>query len=377
MKRLLILLFVLLFATSAFATTDRIRYVDTDVPAGGAGDGSSWADAYATLALAEDAEDATGNISAATGSDENVIFYCRGTTADSYNSLIGISFNHWTTAPNNRIYVIGDFSGNNGSSIDVSKYRIRYTAITNGSDNYAITNLEDFFEVHNVQFEIFSNLTSGNMLAFRTSSLTSAINHTKFKNVYFQSDSASTKNIHFFSQYNGLANITLENVAGYIVSSSGVRRLVSVTGNNTVPVLGAFTLINCSFNDNASGGTGIGTACDDDGYTFSFYNCAFRADDAFNFTNGCIAAGTHNAISAAADAEAPATGLVVSIGSADARTEPKLRDAGLHTNWISRTKDDSGYPLNISHIYNGTVDIGAYEYFPRSAASYYYWYNWR
>ena len=81
--------------------TDRNVYVDTG--ATGAGDGTSWTDAYVTLTLAEAAEQ--GDYTAATGSDENVFYHCRSTGgADTSATVIDGS----TTDATHQINIIGD-----------------------------------------------------------------------------------------------------------------------------------------------------------------------------------------------------------------------------------------------------------------------------
>ncbi len=78
----------------------RTIYVDPGV-VGGTGDGSTFANAYSSLNVAENAED--GDITLSTGSDEYVVFECRSTggTADTATvTVIG-----WTTAADNYILV--------------------------------------------------------------------------------------------------------------------------------------------------------------------------------------------------------------------------------------------------------------------------------
>ena len=89
MKRIFASLIVLLCLTgSTFGATRKVQYVDTDV-VGGAADGSSWTNAYATM-FAWEAQD-TGLVVA----DKYLDVYFRGATADTGGAvnLLG-----WTTS---------------------------------------------------------------------------------------------------------------------------------------------------------------------------------------------------------------------------------------------------------------------------------------
>lgn len=111
-------LMFLLLCSPALAATQVIRYVDTDV-VGGLADGTSRANAYSDLGLADNAEEK--DISQATGSDEQFTFLCFGVAAQTGG--VNWGGGAWTTqtATGNYIEVIGD---NPTGGYSTSHYRI-------------------------------------------------------------------------------------------------------------------------------------------------------------------------------------------------------------------------------------------------------------
>lgn len=92
-----------------------VRYVDTDV-VGGTGDGSTWANAFATLTAWESAGDDAGNLVA----DGNWMHaYYRGNTVDTANFAIS----GWTTGITTYILIegSGDSTGKHAGVWDDGK----------------------------------------------------------------------------------------------------------------------------------------------------------------------------------------------------------------------------------------------------------------
>ena len=120
--------------------TLRKRYVDTDV-SGGAGDGSSWANAYASLSAAENAEDNTGNLVA---TDEYMEFDCRGVTlADVAAAVVG-----WTTDATRYIDIYTEAANGPAGQWSEAKYRI----VGSGANLLTIT--EDYVHVKGIQVQL-------------------------------------------------------------------------------------------------------------------------------------------------------------------------------------------------------------------------------
>ena len=123
-----------------------IRYVDTDV-VGGAGDGTSWANAYSTLNAALAAEDK--DITAATGTDEQYTFLCRASGGTAEPATITVNF-FWVTAVDNYVEIIGvDFPID--GIWDPTAYRIE-----NPNQTHTLLCYPSFVRFVNIQMDIIS-----------------------------------------------------------------------------------------------------------------------------------------------------------------------------------------------------------------------------
>lgn len=92
--------------------TDTIRYIDTDV-VGGLGDGTSWANAYASMALWSTAE------AAVVGTGDRHLAYFRGTTEDAASAALDFTADGWSGL--GELHLIGD-GVDNPTTIDPTKY---------------------------------------------------------------------------------------------------------------------------------------------------------------------------------------------------------------------------------------------------------------
>ena len=127
-----------------------IYYVDTDV-VGGAGDGSSWANAYSTLQAANVAE--AGDITAG----NPVQFLCRG----SVNDTAAVTITGWTTDADSWVEVKADDFPSDGKWDD-TKYILH-----NNDTTHAIYLYEDYVRLVNLQLMITT--TSGTKYGIRVS----------------------------------------------------------------------------------------------------------------------------------------------------------------------------------------------------------------
>lgn len=115
------------FMLAGVSAAQTVYYVDTGV-VGGAADGSSWANAYATLAAAEDARD--GNI---TSVSSGVRFQCRCSTGVA--DTTAVTFTGWTTDADSPIIVQSDdrsyvIAVTNGTAIVLAEEYINLVGIT-------------------------------------------------------------------------------------------------------------------------------------------------------------------------------------------------------------------------------------------------------
>lgn len=153
---------------------ETVYYVDTGV-SGGAGDGSSWDNAYSSLNTAENAREA--DIS---GGDA-VVFRCRASTgvADGVAAISG----GWVTDADSYVKVYcdaADSGGRHAGVWDTSKYRIE------GSNGNVFTVAEDYVWLEGLQVQ--KTASSGNFqVPFYVSGL-NASNHTRVGNCLFWGD---------------------------------------------------------------------------------------------------------------------------------------------------------------------------------------------
>lgn len=111
MKRfILCLTIILLFCGNALGAA-LTQYIDTDV-SGGNADGSSWANAYASMASW-----AAQNLNLTDNGGDTLTVYCRGESADT----TGVTFTGWTTSATYYITMIGD---NDTGQWSTSHYRL-------------------------------------------------------------------------------------------------------------------------------------------------------------------------------------------------------------------------------------------------------------
>jgi hypothetical protein len=116
---------------------DTTYYVDTDV-SGGAGDGSSWANAYSSLSAAENAVD--GDITAV----GIITFLCRGSTnADT----TAVTVDGWTVDSTHYIKIEADSEDRHAGKWSTSKYRLAITA----TYNYPLLIEENYTQVNWLQ----------------------------------------------------------------------------------------------------------------------------------------------------------------------------------------------------------------------------------
>jgi len=138
MKKILLSFIWLLFAGNCFAAA-LVQYVDTDVSGG---DGSSWANAYASLSAWE-----AQNLNLTDNGGDTLTVYCRGTAADTTRVII----DGWITSATYTITIIGDFNG----TYSTSKYRLALSAAV-GSGLFI---RDDYITVSN--FQVIHAGTSG------------------------------------------------------------------------------------------------------------------------------------------------------------------------------------------------------------------------
>lgn len=153
---------------------DTTYYVDTDV-VGGAADGSSWANAFATLSAAE-----ALNLNLTTGATDGVCtINCRGTAADT----TAVTWNGWTTDAGGYVNIVGDFSGTAWST---SKYRLSV------ADANALTISDDYVRVSNLQVEVTGVTNGTDRRAIDVNTITATNNLIVFDSLYVRGVAADT-----------------------------------------------------------------------------------------------------------------------------------------------------------------------------------------
>lgn len=138
-----------------------VRYVDTDV-VGGAGDGTSWANAYHDLFAMEDAEET--NLDTANNWLHVYVSASAGTVDNTATSIVG-----WTTSATDYILIeaaneAGHYDRAKANGWDNAKYRL---SITNAN---ALTISEDFVRIDGIQIEVVNNTVNRNAIQDSTAS---------------------------------------------------------------------------------------------------------------------------------------------------------------------------------------------------------------
>jgi len=123
---------------------ETIYYVDTDV-VGGAGDGSSWANAYSSLNAAEQARD--GDITAGNA----VALNCRGAAADT----AAVTVFGWTTDADSYVRIYTEQANCHSGVYTTAKYRLEV------ANAVALTLEEDHIRVEGLQIIKSSTSASG------------------------------------------------------------------------------------------------------------------------------------------------------------------------------------------------------------------------
>jgi len=137
----------------AFASTPRVRYVNTNADAGGNGTTSALTGAncaYKSMSIAENAEDDTGNLDAL---NQTLYLYCAGTTADTAVCF----WSGWTTSADDFIYVEGN---NRQSYYNSDAYHMEVGG--GGFDTACITVYEEYVWINYIQATISQETTSNN-----------------------------------------------------------------------------------------------------------------------------------------------------------------------------------------------------------------------
>ena len=115
-----------------------IRYVDPDV-VGGAGDGTTWANAYSSLNAWEAAEQTDLDTA-----NNYMTVYCRSSSGG--DDTTGFTIDGWTTSATDYIEIIGSDFPSDGV-LDTSKY------ILNITNDHTILINENYLRIHNLQVQ--------------------------------------------------------------------------------------------------------------------------------------------------------------------------------------------------------------------------------
>lgn len=173
MQKKLFILFWLLCCVVCYSA-ETTYYVDVDV-IGGTGDGSSLANAYSSLNVAETARDA--NITAGNA----VRFLCHNTLGNA--DTTAVNFIGWTTDADSYIKVEAEASYRHAGVYDTSKYHLT------SADTTILTISEDYVRFVGLQFGL--TVTSGNGGSCITASGINATNDVRVSNCIFNSVSCT------------------------------------------------------------------------------------------------------------------------------------------------------------------------------------------
>jgi len=286
--------------------TLRTVYVDPDV-SGGAGNGTSWANAYSSLNAAEQAQDDTGDI---VTSNEYVEFHCghngaSQTTADT----TAVNIDGWTTGASNYIALLTETADRHNGTYQTTKYRL-----TLSTTNPILIITEPYVRVDGLQFKNTANggATAGNCIqlgSVSTSDLrvSNSLLLTHNATAYYDGQNATKTSIWncvFYDDATGVYGIRFYNAAG---SANNVYSC-TISGYDTGAIYkyGTTTVKNCLFYDNAVD-VANGPATD----TY----CATSNDN----TKGLSAAGTGNRFSQTFTFVAAPTNFALAAADAGAR----------------------------------------------------------
>lgn len=329
---LLVLLFVVL--APPLVGQDITYYVDTSV-VGGAGDGSSWANAYSSLQTAENARD--GDITGGTG---NVIFLCRGAKADGKTTFAG-----WTTDATHRVVVMGDQATRHRGVYSETSYRIEAA----GSSLIDIAGA--FMTIDGIQLKSKAPSATGGVLEYSSGNNTNVIISNCI--VVRASDNTTRQGGIYTNSIIG-ASLTLwnclvygTNVNGTDARGSALYTRIATTaysstfiGGNYAAGLGSQSLVakNCYF-----GGGAVGDIVRDSTYTLTKVNCATSNEDGTATGANMTATSCLNSVAVADSSFVSVAGLNFGLPG----TSP-LAGKGVNTSGESAplnfATDISGYP---------------------------------
>lgn len=229
--RKLVFICLMYLVSSSFGAS-LVQYIDSDV-AGGTGDGSSWENAYATIALWE-----AQNLNLTDGGGDTLTVYCRGTTDNAKVNISG-----WTTNESCTITI----KGNNTSGVwDADCYTI------DGGTDYsdpAINIAVGFITLENLQI-YKTNTTAADAARLCVSyneSIPSGSSETiknciiKTKNISTAGGSISSINIRRSVTFNIINNIIYSEQTKYMdkaieTDSSASAPILNVYNNSIINI---------------------------------------------------------------------------------------------------------------------------------------------
>jgi len=222
---------------------ETVYYVDTDV-VGGAGDGSSWANAYASLNTAEQARDAD-----ITGGNA-VAFNCRGVTlADT----AAVNVLGWTTDVDSYVRIYTEQANRHSGKWDTAKYRLSVAGAT------PLQLGEDYVRVEGVQVETTDATASQKVVSMGAVAATN--NYTRVANCIARTytDTTTFAVPYYFSSANAIVDFW-----NCVAHHRGDTAATSDNGFTfTVAVANAYncTSVGGKYGFRCTGGTIVWTNC--------------------------------------------------------------------------------------------------------------------